>query len=235
MSSDPTFDPTYNRTVVERLRAAVVDCNLNHVPQAVRRVIETEAWRERWDVNLHWTFDTFADFITTSPVNGGMGWKPELVEGLLLKAGDDDALVAWQDAMTPKHGGDRRSADAPIKSDNITLEPKRGTSRAYTLTRLKHEREDLYDQVKAKKMSANAAAIEAGWRKKPEPLNQLMNIACRLSVSERLAGIEYLTHLIRLEIGPQAASDQINCVVDDMLRGNPPTPALLQKIRQRQR
>jgi len=209
----------HNNRLVERLRTAVVNCNLNHVPQAVRRVIETGAWRDRWFVNIEWKFDSFADFITASPVDGGMGWKPELVEGLLQKAGDDDALVAWRKAMVGPQGSHRSN---PTMNDR---------GKAYTLTRLKREREDLYDQVKAKKLSANAAAIEAGWRKKPDPLNQLMNIACRLSVSERLAGIEYLTYLILLEIGPKAASEQINCVVHDTLHDNPPTPALLQKIK----
>ena len=66
--TEVALDPTHNNRLVERLRAAVVDCNLNHVPQAVRRVIDTGAWQRRWFVNIEWKFDTFAEFITTSPV-----------------------------------------------------------------------------------------------------------------------------------------------------------------------
>jgi hypothetical protein len=46
-------------------------------------------------------------------------------------------------------------------TDNISIKPEHGTSRAYTLDRLKRERPDLFDKVAAGDMSANAAAIEA--------------------------------------------------------------------------
>lgn len=49
----------------------------------------------------------------------------------------------------------------------MRLEPAQGTSRAYTLTRLESERPDLYERVCRKELSANAAAIEAGFRKPP--------------------------------------------------------------------
>jgi hypothetical protein len=45
----------------------------------------------------------------------------------------------WRGATTAKHGGDRTS-----KSANVTLEARRGNSRAYTLDRLKRERPDLF-------------------------------------------------------------------------------------------
>src|SRR5438105_605628 len=41
--------------------------------------------------------------------------------------------------------------------DNIMMS-KQGTSRPYTLERLKNERPDLFERVKAKQLSANAAA-----------------------------------------------------------------------------
>jgi hypothetical protein len=64
-----------------------------------------------------------------------------------------------------------------------------------------------------------------------EELDQLLTIACRLSASERLAAIEYLTHLIRLDIGADAALQQINCVVHDTLHGNEPTPTLAKLLK----
>jgi len=39
-----------------------------------------------------------------------------------------------------------------------------GTSAAYTLARLKRDEPSLYERVKRGELSANAAAIEAGWR-----------------------------------------------------------------------
>lgn len=66
-------------------------------------------------------------------------------------------------------GGDRKSEN--IKSNNITLDSDlfakaetakpqadRGTSRAYTLVRLKNERPDLFEKVCAKELTANRAA-----------------------------------------------------------------------------
>jgi hypothetical protein len=188
-----SLDRTDNGRTVQRLFVAVVECNLHHVPYMLRRVIETGAWRERMWMSRPWKFETFSDFITKSLPEGGMGWKPELVEGLLLKAGDDDVLVMWREMMTPQHGGDRRSEDAPIKTDNVSLEPKHGTSRAYTLTRLKHDRPDLYGRVKARGLSANAAAIEAGWRKKPDALERLRRAWRHASAEERAAFLREVT------------------------------------------
>lgn len=61
--------------------------------------------------------------------------------------------------------------------NDLFAEPKpakpqaeRGNSRAYTLDRLEKERPDLYARVKADELSANKAAIEAGWRKPKTPL-----------------------------------------------------------------
>jgi hypothetical protein len=186
------FDPVVNREIVERLRGAVVNCNLNHVPQAVRRVIETKAWRERYDFNLHYEFKLFSDFITQSPVKGGMGWKPELVEGLLLKAGDVDALTMWREAITGKKGK-RAKKVTTDNSDNITIKPKRGTSRAYTLARLKREKSDLYERVKAKELSANAAAIEAGWRTEKSPAQKIMKLLPKVT---RLDELELIRNVI---------------------------------------
>jgi hypothetical protein len=161
----------HNANIVGRFRTAVAQCDLNlhSVPQKVRRLIETSAWRDRREHTLTWKFEKFSEFVTASPVKGGMGLKIEFVEALLQKSGDADALTMWREATVGKHGGDRKSKDAPIKNDNIILDqpkPKQGTSRAYTLDRLKRERPDLFERVKAKELSANAAAIEAGFRKK---------------------------------------------------------------------
>ena len=43
-------------------------------------------------------------------------------------------------ATTGKHGGDRKSEDATIKTDNISLDKSHGTRKDYTLDRLDRER-----------------------------------------------------------------------------------------------
>lgn len=61
-----------------------------------------------------------------------------------------------------KHGGDRTETR---QGNNITLK-QRGTSEDYTIRRLRRDRPDLADRVIAGELSANAAAIEAGFRVK---------------------------------------------------------------------
>jgi hypothetical protein len=71
--------------------------------------------------------------------------------------------------------GDRRSKAAKDnQGDNVTLIEERGNASNYTLARLKRDRPDLAERVIIGEMSANAAAIKAGFtetqktkRKKP--------------------------------------------------------------------
>jgi hypothetical protein len=94
----------------------------------------------------------------TAPLKG-YGENPKRVEALLKD--DAEALRMFREATTAPHGGDRTS-----KSDNITLAPERGTDRAYTLSRLKRQSPELYEQVVAGTVSAHAAAIQAGFRRR---------------------------------------------------------------------
>lgn len=69
------------------------------------------------------------------------------------------------------------------KGDNITF--SRGTTgRAYILARLDRDRPDLAEKVRAKKLSANAAAIEAGFRKRPSPFEQARKLLPKLTQDE---------------------------------------------------
>ena len=71
--------------------------------------------------------------------------------------------------------------------DNVTTsQPARGTSRSYILERLKRERPDLFERVKAKEISANRAAILAGWRKKSTPLEHSVRYGGRLAKANAL-------------------------------------------------
>jgi hypothetical protein len=98
---------------------------------------------------------------------------PEKVEAPIQD--DAETLTLWREATTAKphvHVGD---------GDNVTIKPERGNARAYTLARLKRERSDLFKQVTAGKLSANAAAITAGWRKKLTPLDTAIRAFERLA------------------------------------------------------
>ena len=82
----------------------------------------------------------------------------------------------FRKAVTKPEGGDKRS-EAYTTNDNIISDKaSQGTSRAYTLDRLSREAPGLYKAVCDGAMSANAAAIEAGFRKKPEPFEQIKKL-----------------------------------------------------------
>ena len=79
-------------------------------------------------------------------------------------------------AAAGKHGAlegnsnAERSGGGENAGNNITRESDtdftRGTSRTYTIRRLKRDRPDLVERVAAGELSPNAAAIEAGFRKR---------------------------------------------------------------------
>jgi hypothetical protein len=56
--------------------------------------------------------------------------------------------------------------DIIIADQNMIHKRPSGTSRAATLSRLKKDAPELFDRVLNKELSANAAALEAGFRKK---------------------------------------------------------------------
>jgi hypothetical protein len=74
-------------------------------------------------------------------------------------------------------------------SDNVTS--FRGTSVLYTLKRLKRDRPDLFQQVIGGKLSANAAAIQAGFRKQTTPIERIQKLWAKLSRDERKQHLEW--------------------------------------------
>jgi len=154
---------------------------LDMVPTAIKNILLTEAWKERQDGRRVHRLDNFREFIEAPP-RAGCGWSIDKVEKLIRD--DPEALAMFRKAVTREHGGDRHSE--AFKSDNVTLErPERGNTRAYTLDRLYREAPELYKAVCDGAMSANAAAIEAGFRKKPEPFEQIKKLIPKLSDDER--------------------------------------------------
>jgi hypothetical protein len=101
--------------------------------------------------------------------------SPAMVEALLHKSGDVIVEAMFRRAMTAPVGTNQHS-------DNVTtLKPERGNSRAYTLDRLQRERPELFAQAEAGKLSANAAAIQAGFRKKLTPFERVQKLLPELT------------------------------------------------------
>lgn len=160
--------------------------DLQSLPGLVKRVITEEMWPERVVRITHETarFKSFAEFVTTPPP-AGLGTNVETLERLCRD--DAEALTLLRQVTTrPNY---RPAKDDAESSDNVTTSD-RGNARAYTLDRLSRERPDLYQQVVDKELTANAAAIEAGWRKRkiqlePEPQSVISFILRHFTAEER--------------------------------------------------
>lgn|SRR5262245_51632666 len=161
-----------NGDLVASLWNAVDHCSISKIPMIVREVITSGAWRKRKFRNRLYEHKTFLQFVMTPPL-AGCGWTPHKVEALL--GNDAEILQMWREATTGKPGA----------HNNNIIRSKQGTSRAYTLDRLKRHRPDLFDKVTANELTANAAAIQAGFRKRPKPLEMILKLLPKLSTAER--------------------------------------------------
>jgi hypothetical protein len=172
---------------------------LKSLPGMVKRVITENMWPERV-VRVTGeiaTFKTFGEFVTTPPP-AGLGTDIETLERLCRD--DAEAITLLRQATTRPVGSNQHTTG----SDNVTTQtPDRGNTRAYTLDRLTRERPDLYERVVNKELTANAAAIEAGWRKRkvqidPEPQAVVSFILRHFSDEER-------AYIVRALLGLDAA------------------------------
>ena len=138
---------------------------LDSIPALIRRIIENRAWECR-QVKMRGVVQlaNLREMITRKPMEG-WGEDPERIEALLKH--DPEVLVLWREAMKQESGARNDLVD------NINeVKLSKGTSRSYTVSRLQRESPALFAQVVAKTLSANAAAIQAGWRKKPTVVDQ---------------------------------------------------------------
>jgi hypothetical protein len=159
--------------------------SLTELPATLKEILKTGAW-QRW----RWVGSMFAqnslDAYLTSPPPNGVGIQLDTVEKLI--ADDPDALTAYREATTaPAH----RVAGSHYN----VMTSVQGNSRAYTLDVLKREYPELFERVKAGELSANAAAIQAGFRKKPKPLKELRRWWNKASEEERAEFLDWVNQL----------------------------------------
>jgi hypothetical protein len=136
------------------------------VPAALEKVVSEKQWQRRVDKHGK-PFASFEAFVT-QPLWHGLETTIDDLRVFCRKHPGVRALILAEMDPGQKAGGDHGNQHTGGKrqTDNISL-PSYGTSATYTLKRLKRERRDLFDKVCAGELSANAAAIEAGFRKKP--------------------------------------------------------------------
>jgi len=156
--------------------------SLQQFPGLLRRVIDDRLWECR-QVPGHGIvgLPNLRALVTSKP-KLGWGEDPAKIEAVIRD--DAELLALWREAMTPaKH---KRHAPG-VDGDNITISHERGTSRAYTLSRLKRDRPDLFALVTAGTLSAHRAAITAGFRTEKTPIEHVEHWWAKCSADQRCA------------------------------------------------
>lgn len=147
----------------------------------IKAVIREKAWtRRKIRTGELITLSSLRELITKPPLEG-YGEKIEDVERMI--ANDPEALADFREAVK-EHGNNQHTAKSNpynIREAKVTC----GTGKAYTLSRLKRETPDLFAAVVRGELSANAAAVKAGWRKVKTPLERLFAEWKKASQEER--------------------------------------------------
>jgi hypothetical protein len=144
-------------------------------------MVRHEGWR-KLDARNGRPFTSFADFCKEREPYG-LGHDPEIIDAI-SGARDTDKIAT----VVGKHGGDRRSEQArENQPDNDKVEPQYGTSATYLIARLDRDAPELAERVRSGELSAHAAAIEAGFRKRATPLDRLRSAWKSASKTERAA------------------------------------------------
>jgi len=161
------------------------ESGLAAVQALVRTIVRERAWQHfiipETGESVSYAADEFARFVAAPPL-AGLGEDPTALRRLCA---DDAAAVAALDEATQPVLRQGR----PNKDNIVMFSPteQQGNARDYTLRRLKRDAPDLAAMVIAGVLSANAAAIEAGFRKRPTPADQLRTAWRKASAAERAA------------------------------------------------
>lgn len=157
---------------------------LQRFPMLIEEAIDHEVWRFRTCRAKGRPFSNLIEYLEHNEPDGCQVSK-ERVEQLIAK--DAAVLTKWRKAVTGadgvRHGYDNITTSHPIT----------GTSRAYTLDRLSREAPHLHAAVCAGELSANAAAIQAGFRKKPTAFDTVRKLLPKLTAEERAE----LAHMLK--------------------------------------
>jgi hypothetical protein len=149
----------------------------------IKAVIREKAWtRRKIRTGELITLSSLRELITKPPLEG-YGEKIEDVERMI--ANDPEALADFREAVKEQGNNQHTAKSIPnnVREAKVTC----GNGKAYTLSRLKRETPELFAAVVRGELSANAAAVKAGWRKVKTPLALLRAAWVRANAPERLA------------------------------------------------
>lgn len=164
------------------------DGSLASFPGLLKRVIQEKVWERRIHNGHLIELPNLRALITEKPIRG-WGQNPDKIQAVIQD--DAEALALFREAMV--EGPGKRSKDCDYIADIVSNIPvDHGNSKAYTVSRLKRDRPDLFERVVAGELSANRAAIEAGFRRKPTTIEQIKTLWSKATLDEQSEFIQYI-------------------------------------------
>lgn len=158
-----------NAALVEALGSALRegDHGLKTAPALLVRVLREESWREfvtqRGEPVEH---ERFEQFVTTLPLKG-LGATLRLVEKVIDSIEDDAERAQAQDLLDRAvQGKPGRPSKNPDVIRNNPDPNQHGTSRDGALRKLRKDAPSLHAEVLAGHLSAHAAMVKAGFRRR---------------------------------------------------------------------
>ncbi len=149
--------------------------SLTSMPGLISKIIREKVWERRIH-NQHVIELPSLRALITEPYPRGWGEQPDKIQAVIQD--DVEALALFREAMVEERGGSGSNQYATKEvgnNDNIIISSSvQGTSKSYTVSRLKRDRPDLFERVVSGELSANRAAIEAGYRRIKTPLENLV-------------------------------------------------------------
>lgn len=165
------------------------ETSLSTFPKLLRRIIDERAWESRRVPGKGIvTMGSLRELVTTAPITG-WGEDPAKIESVIRD--DAEVLAMWREAMKGKPGRPKQEGET---SRNPTQYKTADRGRAYDLSRLQREAPELFAKVAAGEISANAAAIKAGFRKRKMPLDQLRSWWAKASQQDRATFAKEVLH-----------------------------------------
>jgi hypothetical protein len=163
----------------------------NLVPKAIRKIITEKQWQSRLDRNGK-PFTSFEAFVTHK-----LWWGLESsIDDLCVfchKTPEIEQLVLAE--MDPGREHRRPTKEEQDNKGSNTTFIGRGAT--YVMKRLKRDRPDLFQKVIDGHLSANEAAIKAGFRKKPEPIKEIRKLIRKCNEDDLKILLKEIRELLR--------------------------------------
>ncbi len=191
-----------NQQAVENLQHAIVSAprDLRMVRQGLANILRTDppAFTRRFDPHRGrvWKQEAheFIKFIT-DPLPDGLGTDAQTMRLLLRDCPEELALFDL--AVSRGRGGNNNPEGIGGRTGKVanpdivrvdngddSKGPPAGNSAEYAHRRLSRERPDLFDRVRKGELTPHGAMVEAGFRKKPTPLEMVKRLLPKLGRDE---------------------------------------------------